>query len=62
MSDLNYFVAGRINTTPLDFNGNLEKILVLCEKAKKMLINYSFYQNYVSQVTAVVTCLITLNF
>ena len=48
MSDLNYFVAGRINTTPLDFNGNF--------------INYSFYQNYVSQVTAVVTCLITLNF
>lgn len=35
MSDLNYFVAGRINTTPLDFNGNLEKILVLSEKAKE---------------------------
>lgn len=62
MSDLNYFVAGRINTTPLDFNGNLKKFSYFVKKPKKMLINYSFYQNYVSQVTAVVTCLITLNF
>lgn len=42
MSDLNYFVAGRINTTPLDINGNLEKILALSaqadQKGHKLLV------------------------
>ena len=33
MADLNYIAAGRINTTPLDLNGNLDKILKQCAQA-----------------------------
>ena len=35
MADLNYIAAGRINTTPLDLNGNLDKILKQCAQAVK---------------------------
>ncbi|MGN1282017.1 MAG: NAD(+) synthase [Succinivibrio sp.] len=35
MANVKYYAAGRLNTTPLDFNGNFEKILTQTELAKK---------------------------
>ena len=40
MANIIQSAAGRINTTPLDLNGNLQKILKLCGTAQSQGIKF----------------------